>query len=312
VLPSGERGHHLAEVNGLRMHWVSEGASGPWVVLLHGFPESWWSWRYQIGPLAAAGYRVVAPDLRGYGETDALGPYDIATLGADVVALLDRLGAERACLVGHDWGAAVAWYVAGAAPGSARVDGIATLNGPHPLLFRRALFRSPRQLWRSAYVIFFQLPAWPERTLTRDGGRGVLRTVQGLAVDRAHFGDDELAPYREAVLRPGRAKAMIDWYRALPRAMWRARHAGRRGEYQAARGPALVLWGMEDGALRFEDVVPGTRAFAPDLEVRTLPRAGHFVHEERPEEINRRLIEFLNRATGVGQPAARNVAGTAG
>jgi pimeloyl-ACP methyl ester carboxylesterase len=310
-----DREHHFAEVNGLRMHWVSEGggsAERPCVVLLHGFPETWWSWRYQMTPLARAGYRVLAPDLRGFGETEPRGPYDMATLATDVVALLDRVGAERACLVGHDWGAAIAWTVAGAETSRGRIDAIATLNGPHPLLFRRALLGRPRQTLRSAYVFFFQLPLWPERTLLGDGGRGVIRTVRGLAVDPAHFGDEELAPYREAVLRPGRAKAMIDWYRALPRAMLRASGHARRREYAPAPCPALVLWGLDDRALGFGDLVPGTEAFAPRLEVRTLPRAGHFVHEERPEEVNRRLIDFLDGATAAPHTAARSVAGAAG
>src|SRR5580704_6612520 len=128
--------HQYAQVNGLRMHFVEKGA-GPLVVLLHGFPEMWWSWRYQIPALVDAGYRVVVPDLRGYNETEPKGPYDIDTLRDDVIGLCDHLGADNAILVAHDWGGGVAWHLA--ATRQVRCSKLVVMNCPHPLVFARAL-----------------------------------------------------------------------------------------------------------------------------------------------------------------------------
>jgi pimeloyl-ACP methyl ester carboxylesterase len=268
------------------MHYVTAG-SGPLVVLLHGFPEMWWSWRYQIASLAAAGFCVVAPDLRGYGETESMGPFDIDTLRDDVVGLLDHLGARRAHLVAHDWGAVIAWHLAATRP--ERCDKLVTLNGPHPALFSRALRRSPRQCLRSAYVLFFWLPWLPEAVLRRGGGRGVVRILRRYAVDHTHFGDDELRPFAEAVCKAGRASAMLGWYRHL--------RLGRRepGVVPRVDRPVLVVWGIGDPALGFDDLVPGTEAFASSLEIRRIVGAGHFVHEEKPEVVDSLLVDFLTR-----------------
>jgi pimeloyl-ACP methyl ester carboxylesterase len=274
----------------IRVHYVTAG-SGPTVVLLHGFPENWWSWRHQIDPLAAAGFRVVAPDLRGYNETDARGPYDLDTLRDDVVALLDHLAIERAHVVAHDWGAVVAWHLATTSPG--RCATLTTVNGPNPLLFFRALRRSRRQRRRSAYILLFQLPWLPEHLLTRREGLGTTALVRRLAVDPTHFGAEELQPYADAVRKPGRASAMIDWYRHLPRALARTAWAGPPRASSIVGCPVLVVWGLDDRALGFDDLVPGTEALAPSVVIRPLAGAGHFVHEERPAIVNAWLRDFL-------------------
>jgi pimeloyl-ACP methyl ester carboxylesterase len=260
--------------------------SGPLVLLLHGFPECWWSWRHQIDSLAGAGYRVVAPDLRGYNDTEARGPYDLETLRDDLVALLDHLAAPSAYVVGHDWGAVVAWHLAAT---RGRCAALAVINGPHPAVFGRALVRRPRQWLRSAYIVFFQLPWLPEMLLTRQGGRAVVKIIRGLAVDKRHFSDEELRPFAEAVCKPGRASAMIGWYRHLPARLVRSR-VDAPGPVSC---PVLVVWGLRDRALGFGDLVPGMREFAPSLEVCPIAGAGHFVHEEQPEAVNRKLLSFL-------------------
>jgi pimeloyl-ACP methyl ester carboxylesterase len=288
--------HEFATVNGLRMHYVERG-EGPLVVLLHGFPENWWSWRYQIPALVEAGYRVVAPDLRGYSETEAKGPYDIDTLRDDVLALLDHLGADKAIVVAHDWGGGVAWHLASTR--QSRCTKLVVMNCPHPVVFNKALFKVGSQLRKSWYMFFFQLPYLPELFLTRGGGAGTIRALRSMAVDKTNFGPEELAPFAAAVQRPGRASAMLGWYRAAVRAGVRA---GRRGhealaKYELITVPTLLLWALEDRALGYDDVVPGTERFVPGLEVQTIAGCGHFVQQERPSEVNRRLIEFLKRPT---------------
>jgi len=174
--------HAYADVNGIRMHYVEKGAAGaPLVVMCHGFPEMWWSWRYQIAALTEAGFRVVAPDMRGYNETDAKGPYDIDTLRDDVVALLDHLRAPKAIIVSHDWGGGVAWHLASTRP--ERVEKLVVMNCPHPAVFMRALIGSRGQIkWsqikRSWYMFFFQLPFIPEQMLTASAGQGVVRVLR--------------------------------------------------------------------------------------------------------------------------------------
>ncbi len=259
--------HEDADVNGIRMHYVEKG-EGPLVVLLHGFPEMWWSWRYQIPALVDAGFRVVAPDL-------------------------DHLHADKAIVVAHDWGGMLAWHLASTRQG--RCAKLAVMNGPHPALFSRALFGKWNQIKRSWYIFFFQIPLLPERLLTAREGEGVLRVLRANVLDSTHFGRDELEPFVQAVRKPGRATAMINWYRAAIRAGLRA---GPKGgpKYDRILIPTLLVWGMQDTALGYDDVVSGIERYVPKIEIQKIEGCGHFVQQERPEEVNARLLEFLKRA----------------
>ena len=174
---------------------------------------------------------------------------------------------------------------------------LVVMNGPHPILLQTALFSSPRQLLRSWYLFFFQLPILPELALRRNRGRGATAILRTLAVDKTHFGTQELAPLADAVRKPGRAGAMIGWYRAAIRAGLRAGRKGlaARRDYEAITVPTLLVWGMEDRALGYDDVVTGIERFVPGIEIQTLPGCGHFVQQEQPREVNRRLVEFLGR-----------------
>jgi pimeloyl-ACP methyl ester carboxylesterase len=276
----------------LRMHALAQGPpDGPLVLLLHGFPELSRSWRRQLPALAAAGYRAVAPDQRGYGETDLRGPYDTETLAADVVALVRALGRERAVVVGHDWGGAVAWSAAQLYPEV--VERLVALNCPPLEVLRRELMRSPRQLWRSRYMLFFQIPRLPERQLSEDGAAQVARALVGGSYVRSAWDADEIALYRAAVARAGRAKAAIDWYRA------RRRHS--RGRRRPIQVPTLVLWGVRDRFLGVELADPARlgRVLAAGNEptVVLLPEAGHFVQNEAPERVNAELLQWLGPAS---------------
>ena len=279
--------------NDLRFHALAAGPQdGPLVLLLHGFPELAQSWRHQLPALADAGYRAVAPDLRGYGKTEVRGPYDPRTLADDVAALVRALGSERAFVAGHDWGGLVAWLSALFRPEV--VERLVVLNAPHPAAFMRMLPRSPRQVVRSSYVLFFQLPWLPERLVS--WRRGAI--VEGALRAGTHVPDpwseEQLAAYREAFADPARARAALGYYRAAarrPLALYRAAKA------RPIAAPTLVLWGVHDPTLRRELVSPERLApwFAPGNvpEARFLEEAGHFVQNEAPERVNEELLRWL-------------------
>jgi pimeloyl-ACP methyl ester carboxylesterase len=284
--------HHTEQVGSIRMHYVLEG-SGPLVVLLHGFPEFFWSWRFQIRPLVEAGYRVVAPDLRGYNETDRTGPYDLDTLAGDVAALVGHLGESRARIVGHDWGGAITWRLAAKRPDLC--ERAVVLNAPHPAVFNRVIRRNFRQIRRSWYIFFFQLPWLPERWLLKDGASVLKRIYLASAVDRANFTDGAIHPFREAISKPGAAAAAIGYYRAAFRYAMSRRSSIMR--YPRISRPTLLIWGKDDVALGYEDLVPATSHWVADLRIETIERCGHFVHQERPKEVNALLIRFLSART---------------
>lgn len=277
--------HHTTDLGGLKMHWVEAGA-GPPVVLLHGFPEMWWSWRHQIRPLAEAGFRVIVPDQRGYNDTDKHGPYDVTTLADDVCRLIDAAKAgPKARIVGHDWGGAVAWSLASMRP--EHVERVAVLNSPHPLVMRTGIFK-PRQTMKSWYMFFFQIPGLAEWLLTKDDAGNLARMLKGNVYDRSNFSNEELRPFLDAIQKPGAAKAMVGWYRAIPGQMISPPRV------DPITCEALLVWGMKDTALGFEDLVPGTEKHVPKLKVVRVEGSGHFVQSENPAAVNKALLEFLS------------------
>jgi pimeloyl-ACP methyl ester carboxylesterase len=279
----------FATVDGVRLHYVEAG-EGPLVVLLHGFPEFWWSWRRQIPHLVEAGFRVVAVDQRGYAQSDrppGWRDYRIERLAADVAGLIAALGEERAHVVGHDWGAAVAWMVATLHP--ERVDRLAILNVPHPARMEKALRTSPRQLLHSWYMFFFQIPWLPER-LMRLGGRRMLEKTYQDARPGA-FTAEDFGRYEEALLGPGGLKGPIDWYRAALRRL----PTSTRKLYRPIAAPTLVIWGEQDRFLGAELADPDP-ALVPDVRVVRLPDASHWVQHDEPDEVNRLLASFLRPA----------------
>ena len=270
---------------GVRLHLVEAGpADGPLVLLLHGFPEFWYGWRHQIPALAAAGYRVWAPDQRGYnrsGRPAAVSAYALDRLADDARALLDAAGAERARVVGHDWGAVVAWALALQTP--ERVERLAILNVPHPVAFRRFLRRPSVQWLKSWYVLFFQVPALPERTLRQLGGR-MLRATSAPGT----FSDADLARYRAAWKEPGAARGMLAWYRAA------ARHGLAGGtDDPTVRPPTLIVWGDADAALDARLAERSVELCADGRLVR-LPGVSHWVQHEAADRVNAELLAFLD------------------
>jgi pimeloyl-ACP methyl ester carboxylesterase len=282
--------HHRAQLNGVELHWVEQG-SGPLIVLLHGFPENWWSWRHQFDALASAGFRVVAPDLRGYNESQQQGPYDIDTLAADIRALIEHLGEKSAGIVGHDWGGGLAWHFAAMHPDATRA--IAVLNAPHPAPFQKALRSNLRQIWRSWYMFFFLLPWLPEWFCLRRDAAWMRAFYETSTSDG--FSREELEPIFEAIRKPGAIGVAVDYYRA---AVWRGLRQGSSFQHYApVQAPALLLWGMKDRWLDFHNLVPGTERWVPKLRVQQFPQGHHFIQVELKDAVNLQLREFFQQLT---------------
>jgi pimeloyl-ACP methyl ester carboxylesterase len=281
--------HRDVRTNGIRLHCAMAG-DGPLVVLLHGFPEFWYSWRHQI-PLLARRHRVVAPDLRGYGDSDrpsGTAAYRLPTLVADVEGLIAALGESSAIVVGHDWGGAVAWGLALDRPAVVRRLGI--LNMPHPACLVRELRSNPRQWLKSWYVLFFQLPWLPERLLGLRQARAVGNAMRRATVPGA-VTDDDVRAYRDAASRPGALTAALNYYRAaLRHPDPRARQRG--ATWPPVRMPTLMIWGERDIALRKELTFGMEPLFEAPLTLHYVPDAGHFVHQDRPDLVNGWLTEF--------------------
>ncbi len=277
--------HRYAQVEpGVRLHFVTLG-EGPLVVLLHGFPEFWYAWRRQIAALAAAGYRVVAPDQRGYNLSDKpkeVAAYGVKRLVADVAALIEACGAKTAFVVGHDWGAGVAWSFAMSRP--EMVERLVVLNGPHPERLRKELVRSPIQLIRSWYMFFFQLPALPEAVARLDEFAFLLKPLREEPTNPAAFSRDDLARYVEAFSKPGAVTAMIDWYRAMFR--------GTAVPVVKTEVEALVVWGEKDRHLG-RDLATPSPELVPNARVVFVPNATHWVQHDDPERVNAELIAFF-------------------
>lgn len=281
--------------HGTRLHAVEAGPEdGPLVLLLHGFPEFSYAWRKQIGPLAAAGFRVVVPDQRGYGLSDkpqGLDAYNLDRLAGDVVGLIDALGRDRAHVAGHDWGGAVAWWVG--IKHAERLDRLALLNIPHPYVMRKTVRKSPVQRARSSYIFFFQLPGLPELTLR-------LRSHALLARSLVHssrpgtFTAEDLAVYRAAWARPGALTGMLSWYRAA------VRSRPQRPASPRVTVPTLLIWGANDRFLGREMAQPSID-LCDEGRLVFLEEATHWVQHEEPDAVNRLLVEHL-RSPGVSTP----------
>jgi epoxide hydrolase 4 len=279
--------HHEVFANGLRFH-VVEAGSGPLVLLLHGFPEFWYSWRRQMEALAAAGFRAVAPDLRGYNLTEkprGLSSYTLKTLTGDVAGLVRALGHERTHLVGHDWGGATAWSVPLFHPGL--VERLVLLNAPHPGALQRELRHSKEQRRRSRYFVYFQLPWLPECRFRANGYALLSKMLRRDPVRPGAFSDEDIARYREALERPGALTAALNWYRAAFRRPTPP-PAGRR----TVDVPTLLVWGEQDRYLG-RGLTEGLERWVPDLRIERLPDASHWVLADAPERVSALLVAFL-------------------
>jgi len=274
-----------AEIGDVRLHYVEAG-DGPLIVLLHGFPEFWYGWRLQIEPLAAAGFHVVAPDMRGYNlssrPTD-VAAYDSDRLTADIRGLIQERGAESALLVGHDWGGTVAWDIAMDYPEV--VDRLAILNAAHPRKLSQGLHH-PGQLRKSWYFFFFDVPALPESVVQADRWhffRHFLRDA------RPAYTPEEIDRYVEAWSQPDAATGMINYYRSSVRQNQKKAEEALR----PIQAPTLVIWGQRDHYLGQELAEPD-HDDVPNLDrVERLPDASHWVHHDEAERVNALIANFF-------------------
>jgi len=289
-LESTELRHGFVDLDEARLHFVEAGA-GPLVVLLHGFPGFWYSWRHQIAPLASAGFHVIAPDMRGYNlssRPEAVADYDIDRLANDVRDLLASQEVADAFLAGHDWGGAVAWWTAMGHPGTVRR--LAVLNCPHPRRLQEGLL-TPRQLARSWYLFAFQMPWLPERLL-RASDWWPFRYALEHDASPGTFTTGDIASYVEAWEQPGAMTAALNYYRALARvsaADWLAR-------IKPVDAPTLVVWADQDRYLGPELAEPHSHDVHDVRRVVHLPQASHWVQEEEPELVSQLLTEFFSEA----------------
>lgn len=254
---------------------------------LHGFPEHAHSWRHQVPLLTELGYEVWVPNLRGYGRSSrprGVSDYAIEALMDDVAGLIDAAGKSEVVLIAHDWGGVIAWYFA--IRRLRPLEKLIILAAPHPATGLRAL-RSARQLLRSWYVFFFQIPALPE-WLVRRGDAGEL--IRDTASFPERFGTADLAIYRDQAREPGAAEAMIHYYRALVRGGGLRRQ--RRLGIPRIDTPTLLLYGEEDQALGLE-TIRGVEEHVRDLTLRTLPRVSHWIQQDVPEVTNAMIRAYL-------------------
>lgn len=280
----------FVETNGIRLHVVEAGPDdGPIVFFLHGFPEFWYAWRRQIDYFSSRGYLTVAPDQRGYNLSDkpvGVAPYRVDELARDVVGLIDHYGRKQVFLVGHDWGGAVSWWVALKYP--ERLRRLVIMNCSHPLVYRKHLLGNQRQMEKSWYVFYFQMPglvekfaaaddyAWPVRLLVETSRPGTFKA-------------EELERYREAFKQPGAFSAMVNWYRAAFQA---------KSEPPAdfrVHVPTLILWGMNDVAFVPEQA-DESLAFCEKGRLEKFPECSHWIEHEEAERINPMILQFFEEA----------------
>jgi epoxide hydrolase 4 len=279
--------HNTLTTNGVNLHYVTQG-EGELMLMLHGFPEFWYSWRHQI-PEFAQDHKVAALDLRGYNESDkpdGVESYRMAELIKDVKGAIQALGYDRCILVGHDWGGAIAWAFAYAHP--EMVERLIVLNLPHPAKFAAGL-RTPQQLLRSFYIFLFQIPQLPELLLWWGDYQMIETALAGMVVNKATFSAEDLEAYKTAASKRGALTAMLNYYRANfgPNSIFTR-------SWDKLTIPTLLIWGESDTALGVE-LTYGTEEYVEDLKICYIPYCSHWVQQEQPHLVNQYIREFLER-----------------
>lgn len=280
----------FVRVNGIKLHYMEEG-SGVLVILLHGFPEFWYGWRKQI-PVLSKSYRIVAPDMRGYNLSDKpakVSDYKIQVLANDVAELIKALGEKKAIVVGHDWGAAVAWAVASLYPEV--VSKLAILNVPHPNEMRRAFLRFNFSQWKKSwYIFFFQVPFLPEKVVGT--AKFFRQTFTTMSMKAEKPSAEDLQKYVDAYAQPGAVKATIAYYRAAFRQIF----SPSALRYPKVQAPVLMLWGEHDKALGKELTYRTKKYCENSCEIFYDVTSGHFLQHDNPEWVNEKLLHFFAQA----------------
>jgi pimeloyl-ACP methyl ester carboxylesterase len=289
--------NHFIETNGVRLHVVAAGPErGPLVILLHGFPEFWFSWHKQIPALAEAGFHVLTPDQRGYNLSDkprGIAAYNLDELAEDVIGLIQNAGQRKACLIGHDLGGSVAWWTANKYP--AYIEKLAVLNAPHHTAMKRRLRRHLTQLRKSWYIFFFQIPFLPEACARAFNWRTTVRALVQSSRPNV-FSPEDLKIYRQAWSQPGAMSCMINWYRAI------LQNPPQRLPSRRITVPTLLIWGVRDNFLGRE-LAPRSLEFCDQGRLVFIEEATHWVQHEETCMVNRLLLRFLKEETDGGNPA---------
>jgi pimeloyl-ACP methyl ester carboxylesterase len=278
----------LIQTNGITLHYVTQG-EGPLMLMLHGFPEFWYSWRHQI-PEFAQDYKVVALDLRGYNDSEkpqAVSAYQMKELIADIKGVIEGLGYESCVLVGHDWGAAIAWSFAYAYP--ELLEKLIIMNVPHPAKFAGGLW-TIEQLPKSWYIFFFQLPILPELLIQINDYQAIAAGFIDMAIDKSAFTEADINAYKDAAAKRGALTAMINYYRNIFQGLL---NQDKTQEWGLLEVPTLMIWGEDDTALGRE-LTYGTDEYVKDLQIRYIPHCSHWVQQEQPELVNQYMREFLS------------------
>ena len=276
--------HDYITINGVNLHYVTQG-SGPLMLMLHGFPEFWYSWRYQI-PEFASNFKVVAPDLRGYNDSDkpaSQSAYKMNELVRDVEGIIRELGYEKCVLVAHDWGGGIAWSFASKYP--QMLEKLIIMNCPHPAKFSEGL-RTPQQLLRSWYMFFFQLPVIPELFLQAQDYQFIENAFKGMAIKKSAFSTEDINVYKDAAAKRGALTAMINYYRNILGSPMFNQNSS------ILEVPTLMIWGEEDTALG-KELTYGTESYVEDFQIKYISNCSHWVQQEQPELVNQYMREFL-------------------
>ena len=279
----------VVHIDGIALHVVLAGpANGKPLVFLHGFPEFWFAWRLQIDHFVSLGYRVIIPDQRGYNLSDkpeGIASYSIDLLARDVLGVLDAVTDSKAFVVGHDWGAAVAWYLA--ARYSERINRTAMLSVPHPRIFIKNLM-NPAQLRRSWYILFFQLPWLPEAILRRRDWAVLVRALRDTSPPGV-FSDSGIEQYKKSWARKGALTAMLNWYRA---ALLSPSKFALDSEASRVKVPALLIWGKNDNSPVKQWPGKVFNTVTMDILKSLRLQATGFNHE-KPLQVNNLLSQFF-------------------
>lgn len=276
--------HEYITSNGVKLHYVTQG-EGPLMLMLHGFPEFWYSWRHQI-PEFAKDFKVVALDLRGYNDSDKpkdTSAYVMSELIKDVEGVIKGLGYDKCVLVGHDWGGAIAWNFAYAHP--EMVEQLIILNLPHPAKMAKGL-RTPQQLLRSWYIFLFQLPWLPELLIQSLDYQLLEAAFKGMAENKNAFTQADIDAYKDAVAKRGALTAMVNYYRNA----FQQRMLSQ--DWSILEVPTLMIWGEKDIALG-KELTYGTDAYVRNLQIKYISTCSHWVQQEQPQLVNQYMREFL-------------------
>jgi len=282
--------HGFVKVGEIRMHYVTQG-KGKLLLLLHGFPDFWYVWRFQISALAKH-FRVVAPDLRGYNETDkpkGVDKYMLNFLTEDVLGLIHALGEKKAIIIGHNWGGAIAWSLAAYHPEA--TEKLVVLNAPHPNAYTTRTSSLWKQLQKSWYVFFFQTPDVPEEVLSRNSYSFLKNMLLSSLVKKEVLTDEDISAYANAWSKPGALTAAINYYRANmnPAILF----SERKMAFPRIKSPTLVVWGEQDVALSKDLIIDTDEFVDAPYSIKYFPSCGHWVQLEEPGLVNRCLLEFL-------------------